>query len=433
MTDDPFRPRVLLLADDCNPQWPSLPVVGYKYARALAAVARVVLATHVRNRENIEAAADGLDVVYLDNEYVAAPMYRVAQWLRGGDQVAWSTSMVMAYLPYLAFEREAWKRFRPALRAGEFDIVHRITPMSPSLPSYMAGRTRQPFVLGPLNGNLDWPRPFAAEQRRERERLRAVRSLYRHLPYARRTQTQADCILAAFRHTRRDLRAADSARVLMMPEIGFDPEVFDAAETPPAGRRGTDGRMRFLFAGRLVPYKLPELAVRAVAGSELLRAQCLHIVGDGPERPRLEAIIRDEGLDDCVKLEGRTDQSGVADWMRRCDVFVFPSIRELGAGVVIEAMATGMHCIVTDYGAPGDLAAQGRGDSIPMAPFDDLVSAFRAKMEQAVIDPERSARVADAGRRYAFEKYTWTRKAERTAEVYRALIDNAPLPDLGYE
>src|SRR5262245_54355383 len=46
--------RVLILADDCNPEWPSLPIVGYKAARAIAEHADVTVATHVRNRNNIE-------------------------------------------------------------------------------------------------------------------------------------------------------------------------------------------------------------------------------------------------------------------------------------------------------------------------------------------------------------------------------------------
>ena len=42
----------------------------------------------------------------------------------------------MAYAPYIEFERQAWRRFRPDLEGGRFDIVHRITPMSPTLPWY---------------------------------------------------------------------------------------------------------------------------------------------------------------------------------------------------------------------------------------------------------------------------------------------------------
>ena len=156
------RLKVLILSDECNPEWPSLPIVGYKYAREIAQHCDVTIATHVRNRENIEKAADGLDVVYLDTEYIAAPMFKLARWLLGGEEVAWSTSMIMNYLPYLAFEREVWKHFKPALKAGDFDLVHRITPMSPTLPIYIAHKLKLPFLIGPLNGNLDWPKAFQA-------------------------------------------------------------------------------------------------------------------------------------------------------------------------------------------------------------------------------------------------------------------------------
>ena len=59
--------RVLLLADDCNPEWPSLPVVGYQMAKALSRVADITLVTHVRNRPNLEGKLRGMDVQFVDN------------------------------------------------------------------------------------------------------------------------------------------------------------------------------------------------------------------------------------------------------------------------------------------------------------------------------------------------------------------------------
>ena len=179
---DEKRQRVLLLADDFNPLWPSLPIVGFNYARALADICDVTVATHVRNRENVEPAKGDLNVVYVDNEWIAAPMHRFSTWLRGGDQVAWSTNMIMAYLPYLAFEHAVWRAFAEPLKAGAFDIVHRITPMTPTLPSWIAHRLARidvPFVIGPLNGGLDWP---AAFPRRTDPRKRAPAPLARRSP-----------------------------------------------------------------------------------------------------------------------------------------------------------------------------------------------------------------------------------------------------------
>lgn len=415
------RPRVLILAENCNPEWPSLPVVGYKYARALAGVTEVTVATHIRNRPNIEAAGEMIDrVVYIDNEWIAGPLYRIAKVLRGGDQVAWSTNQIMAYLPYLAFERQALARFRTELAAGGFDLVHRITPMSPTLPSYAAGRTRQPFVIGPLNGNLAWPEAFRGEQKREREGMRRLRDLYRYLPYSRGTFAKAAAILAAFPHTIADLPEAVRDRVVDIPEIGFDDAVFHARGRAPAF--SGEGPRRFVFAGRLVPYKVPEAAVRAFATSEVLKDHVLQIVGDGPELPRLEAIVAETGAGDRIRFEGRKTQAEVAEIMRQGDVFVFPSIRELGAGVVIEAMACGMTVLVTDYGAPGHLADQGRGVRVALQPLDGLVRDYRAAMEACIADPAGHATIAAAGQAHAHCHYTWEAKAAYTAEIYADVL-----------
>ena len=49
--------RVLILADSCNPDWPSLPVVGFKLCRALGEHVEAVVVTQVRNRPAIERVA----------------------------------------------------------------------------------------------------------------------------------------------------------------------------------------------------------------------------------------------------------------------------------------------------------------------------------------------------------------------------------------
>lgn len=425
------RPRVLIVADECNPEWPSLPIVGYKYAQEIGKLADVTVATHVRNRENIEKARPSVPVTYIDNEWIASPLYRLARLIRGGEEVGWSTSMMFNYLPYLAFEQGVWRHFRKDLKAGRYDIVHRITPMSPTLPSWLAHKVPQPFVIGPLNGNLDWPRAFAAEQAREKEGLRKLRNVYKYLPYARSTYDKAAAVLCAFSHTRADLPRVEDARIVSFPEIGFDPAIFHAQGALPAGSRG-EGRLNFLYAGRLVPYKLPELPIRAFAGSEALRRHHLHVVGDGPERPRMEALIAEHGLQDNITMHGRKTQCEVAGMMRACDAFVFPSIRELGAGVVIEAMACGTMVLVANYGAPGDLAADGRGARVEMADFDRMVEGFRLEMEACAEAPHIMAETAERARTYAEDFFPWAMKGEKTLEIYRALLAGNPLTGLGY-
>jgi glycosyltransferase involved in cell wall biosynthesis len=413
--------RILVVAQDCNPDWPSLPVVGYKYARALGEVSDVTLATHVRNREAIERAGEmNGRVHYIDNEWLARPMYDLSVWLRRGTEVAWTVHHILSYLPSLVFERQILRLFQGGLRRGEFDIVHRITPMSPTQPSYIAGKTRQPFIMGPLNGNLDWPAQFSAEQTREREGLRAFRDLHRYLPYTGTSQRRSDCVLAGFRHTIDDLRAVDPSRIIPMPEIGIDRDVFHSG-----GRRPPfegPGPYRFLYVGRLVPYKVPEVAVRAFVTSEAMTGNVLHIVGSGPELDRLKSIVAEAGAEGRVVFEGSKSQAEVAAFMRACDALVFPSIRELGAGVVIEAMACGMVCIVTDYGAPGALVNGDRGVSLPLKDVEGLVPSYRAALEGCLRHPALHADRAAQAAAYARSLFDWRRKAEYTAEIYEALL-----------
>src|SRR5262245_31699613 len=101
--------RVLLVAGDCNPEWPSLPIVAYKACRSIAERTDATVATHVRNREAIERAGFGrARVEYIDNEYVARPVYRLGRFLRGGDKVAWTINTALEYPSALAFEWEVW-------------------------------------------------------------------------------------------------------------------------------------------------------------------------------------------------------------------------------------------------------------------------------------------------------------------------------------
>jgi glycosyltransferase involved in cell wall biosynthesis len=412
------RLRVLLLSDACNPEWPSLPIVAFNATRALAEHAEVVLVTHIRNRENLTKTGTGrASVVYLDTEYVAAPMHRLSQLIRRGEQYAQTAAVAMAWPAQVAFEWEAWKRFKGELRSGAFDVVQRLTPMSPTLPSPMAKWSPVPFVLGPLNGALAWPPGFEQELRREKEYLRYVRQAYRLMPFYRSTYAHSACILASFAHTIADLPESARPRTIDFPEVGIDPKVFSWP-----GDRPERERLTFLFAGRLVAYKCADVALRAFAASPELRRHRFVIVGDGPERATLEAEVKTLGLEGTVEILGQRSQAEVGRLMRDADVFVFPSIRELGAGVVIEAMACGCVPVVVNYGAPGSLVTDETGCRVPLGSKTELVESFRVALEGLAADHPRVRRMALAAHERAISRFSWDVKARKMIEVYEWVL-----------
>ena len=108
------------------------------------------------------------------------------------------------------------------------------------------------------------------------------------------------------------------------------------------------------------------------------------------------------------------------------DVFAFPSIRELGAGVVIEAMACGMPCIVVDYGGPGGLVRDGYGIRVPLQRKETMVDAFALAMASLATDAAATRRMGRAASEFVFREYAWERKAEKFVDVYEWVLNRRP-------
>src|SRR6058998_3338543 len=101
------RMKVLLIAEAANPEWVSVPLVGWSHARAIMELADAHLVTQVRNREAILRAGltEGRDFTAIDSEAVARRAHQLSQMIRGKSGVNWTTSTAIATLSYPYFER----------------------------------------------------------------------------------------------------------------------------------------------------------------------------------------------------------------------------------------------------------------------------------------------------------------------------------------
>ena len=410
------RYRVLAIAEAANPEWVSVPLIGWSLARALAKVADVHLVTQVRNREAILRAGlvEGDDFTAIDTESVAGPLWRAGEAMTGGSGKGWTALQAAAALSYPTFERKVRAIFGDALRGGAYDIVHRITPLSPTAAGPLAGYCRRvgvPFVIGPLNGGVPWPPGFDRVRREEREWLSYLRGAARLLPRRRRTFRNATALIAGSRHTCDEVAALAAKPPVYIPENAVQPDLFPQA-TPP------EGPLRAAHVGRLVPYKGADILIEAAA--PLLRAGRMHIdiIGDGPMHDRLAARIAEESLGQAVTLHGWIDHANVQRVLGRAHVLAFPSVREFGGGVVLEAMAMGVVPVVADYAGPAELVDDATGYRVPFSNRKDLVRGFRARLSDLCEDPSPLAAMARAARNRVASHFTWAAKARQILEVY---------------
>jgi glycosyltransferase involved in cell wall biosynthesis len=412
-------PRILLLAEACNPQWVSVPLVAWSQYRALANHAPLHLVTQVRNRSALLEAGlkEGRDFTAIDTEPVARRAAKIASSIKGGSGKGWTTITAINALIYPYFEQLVWRAFSRRLHEGEFDIVHRVTPLSPTMPSSMAAHCHRlgiPFILGPLNGGVPWPAQFDAARRREKEWLSYVRDAYKFLPGYHATRRNASAILIASGDTWRQMPRTVQSKCFYLPENAIDPSKFTHRRAHQAARP-----IRVIFIGRLVPYKGADMLLEAAA--PLIRSGdiTLQIIGDGPQMPELRQLVAREKLDGDSILRGWVEHAQVQDHLADSDLFAFPSIREFGGAVALEAMAVGVPPIVVNYGGPAELVTPETGFLIEMGRRQQIIQRFGDCLAHLAAHPEKIESRSAAAMQRAHALFTWDIKARQTLEVYR--------------
>jgi len=106
------------------------------------------------------------------------------------------------------------------------------------------------------------------------------------------------------------------------------------------------------------------------------------MVGDGPLRERVRAVLAEAGLEQHAWLPGKRDD--VALIMRSFDLFVLPSLAEGISNTILEAMATGLPVLATDVGGNRELVREGRtGTLVPRDDPENMAKALRAYAESA--------------------------------------------------
>ncbi len=415
--------RVLLIAEMCNPNWTSVPLVGYQLARALAEHPKleVTLVTQVRNRSALEGDPinEHARVIIIDSEFVAKPVYKLSKFFRGGDKLSWTIDTAMMWPSYVVFEQLLERIFRQKLKSGAFDLIHRLTPLSPTIPSPLANMTKVPMIFGPVNGGLKWPKEYPELVSLEKEWLTNFRKVYRAFPFFRSSYCHFAGVICGSKATAQDLPNYYRGQRFYLPENGIDPKRFPLANNWPEVK----DKFRFITISRLVPYKAVDITLEAIAGSPLLRQQCEFVIcGDGPERTSLENLIQKHQLTEMVQFKNWLSQSELAKELSSSQIFVFPSLREFGGGVVLEAMSAGVPPIIVDYGGPGELVDDSCGIKIPMLPRQELIHQLRQAMEFALQNPDQCQRMSKNAVQKIRSEFTWSAKADKITDIYRSIL-----------
>ena len=191
--------------------------------------------------------------------------------------------------------------------------------------------------------------------------------------------------------------------------------VYNAVEIPSFARTTVPltTRLNIVTVGRLVPWKQIDHLIEALAEID---GAGLVVVGDGPERSRLEDLVRAAQLTDRIYFAGQRSKEETLGLMTACDLFVLNSTYEGFPHVVLEAMCAGLPVVATDVGGTPELVRDGE-NGLLISPHAN--GALASTLRQLLSCSEERQRLA-AGSRETTQRFRRSAMIEATEAALRA-------------
>ena len=205
--------------------------------------------------------------------------------------------------------------------------------------------------------------------------------------------------------------------------IDVIPNFVDAARFRPAGAtpRPLPDRPVVVHVSNFRPVKRVPDVVEVFARLRATRLARLRLVGDGPERPRVEAMVAALGLTAEVEFLGERVDLPVL--LREADLFLLPSETESFGLAALEAMASGVPVIASAVGGLPEVIPDGEvGFLCPLGDVEAMAAAARRLFDDAPLH----ARLSSAARRLAETRYRVEPAVDRYVAVYRRVLGGNP-------
>ena len=184
------------------------------------------------------------------------------------------------------------------------------------------------------------------------------------------------------------------------------------------------GPLRFISVGRLLHWKGFHLGLRAFAKADLPREIEYWILGDGPERGNLEALVRELGIEDRVVFWGALPREETLAKLKECDVLIHPSLHDSGGLVCLEAMAAGCPVICLRLGGPDVLLTEEAGLKVPAQTPEQAERDLSKALARMARDPVLRIRMSKAARARVNEVFDWEAKGRVWQEFYEEALNS---------
>ncbi len=401
--------NLLIVGHPCGPGLGSEPGLTWNWAYYMARRHRVWVIAHPEYRARVE-------------EYLAAhPDENLHfRWIEVRSRLdRWSPGKGTEKgirLHYWLWLRRAYAE--AARLHGEIglDLLHHVSWGTVALPPPL-WKIPIPALWGPVGGAQYSPPKFLPLFGKQRWK-EVLRSLYvlllPALPSLRRAAASASLVFATNFETETLLRRAGAKRVALFMDNG--------TENVAPGRRGflASGELRLLWAGRMVPQKGLELALRAVAAAQN-KAVRLRVAGSGAQESAMRQLAVSLGIADRVDFLGQLPHEQMSALFEQSDALLFTSLRDSFGSVVLDAVSRGVPILTIHHQGMRAFVPKEASIQVPSSTPAQIVQDLATAVDAAAGDGEQLQAMSEAALQFAAEQ-TWEHRIERMEQFYREAL-----------
>jgi glycosyltransferase involved in cell wall biosynthesis len=404
--------KILISAYECNPGIGSESEVGWQWALNLSRYHKIVVLT------KRPPSVDKVQGLISENSNICFEYYdlpEVFNFMRTGD--------IRHALYYNLWQIGAYLHAKKILISNCFDLVHHLVYVNSWQPTYM-GFLGLPFVFGPVGENPRIPYSIAHHYGSRLIRKEAFIAIFKYFcrninPLMQAVYKRATRVIAINRDVYAKINHRFHQKTVIYPAIGST----EPSDTVVQVFEQENKLFRVLYAGRFSYIKCPDIALNAyLKFAEKYSDVELIMIGSGPLHKKIENIIAHSQVGFKVTLLPWQERSAMHEYMKTCDIFLFPSC-EGGGMVFLEAISHGKPVVCLDFGGAKDFITDECGIKVKVKKVNEIENALAHALEKLYSSQSLRKSMALAGRKRFLELYDWKQKALWMSNLYKSMME----------
>jgi glycosyltransferase involved in cell wall biosynthesis len=324
------------------------------------------------------------------------------------------------YFPYNLWHRRATRLAAELHSKFSFDLCHQVNMSGFREPGYL-WRLNIPFIWGPVGGSENAPWRLITLSGFKGAIMEGSRNLINslHLKYSLRVQKairKASIILVANSDGKHKFSRIHGIDPVLLSNNGIQSVPIAEAKT-----RSAETSIKILWSGRLTYNKCLPFLLRALAKMPATFDYSLRILGDGPQAKQWRYLSDQLGIERHCQWMGSLPHDQAIRQYEWADLFVFTSLRDTMATVVLEALTYGVPVICLDHSGAHDVVTDGCGITIPPTTPKEVILRLRNAIIRAADDRTQLALMSRGAIERA-RKFLWSENGKQMAELYNKLL-----------